>query len=61
METYVFVAVLIGAACHASWNAVIKFGLEPFTTTALIAIMSGLVARRWCRCSACRLPPPGRG
>jgi drug/metabolite transporter (DMT)-like permease len=44
METYVFVAVLIGAACHASWNAVIKFGLDPFTTTALIAIMSGLVA-----------------
>jgi drug/metabolite transporter (DMT)-like permease len=44
METYVFIAVLIGAACHASWNAVIKFGLDPFTTTALIAIMSGLVA-----------------
>jgi drug/metabolite transporter (DMT)-like permease len=44
METYVFVAVLIGAACHASWNAVIKFGLDPFTTTALIAIMSALVA-----------------
>jgi drug/metabolite transporter (DMT)-like permease len=44
METYVFVAVLIAAACHASWNAVIKFGLDPFTTTALIAIMSGLVA-----------------
>ena len=44
METYVFVAVLIGAACHASWNAVIKFGLDPFTTTALIAVMSGLVA-----------------
>ena len=44
METYVFVAVLIAAACHASWNAVIKFGLDPFTTTALIAIMSGVVA-----------------
>ena len=44
METHVFIAVLIAAACHASWNAVIKFGLDPFTTTALIAIMSGVVA-----------------
>lgn len=44
MEWYVFFAVLFGAACHAGWNAVIKFGLEPFTTTALIAVASAIVA-----------------
>jgi drug/metabolite transporter (DMT)-like permease len=44
MDSFVFTAVLFAAACHAAWNAVIKFGLEPFTTTALIAIASGLVA-----------------
>jgi drug/metabolite transporter (DMT)-like permease len=44
MDSFVFFAVLFGAACHAGWNAVIKFGLEPFTTTALIAIGSGVAA-----------------
>jgi drug/metabolite transporter (DMT)-like permease len=44
MELFVFAAVLFGAACHAGWNAVIKFGLEPFTSAALIAIVSGVVA-----------------
>jgi drug/metabolite transporter (DMT)-like permease len=44
MDPFVFFAVLFGAACHAGWNAVIKFGLEPFTTTALIAIGSGVAA-----------------
>jgi len=44
MDTFVFVAVLFAAACHAGWNAVIKFGLEPFTATALIAVASGVVA-----------------
>jgi drug/metabolite transporter (DMT)-like permease len=44
MESIVFAAVLFGAACHAGWNAVIKFGLEPFTTASLIAVAAGLVA-----------------
>lgn len=44
MDAHVFVLVLLAAACHAGWNAVIKFGLEPFTATALIAIASGVVA-----------------
>jgi drug/metabolite transporter (DMT)-like permease len=44
MDWYVFAAVLFAAACHAGWNAVIKFGLEPFTTTALIALGSLVVA-----------------
>lgn len=44
MDPFVFGAVLFAAACHAGWNAVIKFGLDPFTTTALIAISAGMVA-----------------
>jgi drug/metabolite transporter (DMT)-like permease len=44
MEAHVFFLVLFAAACHAGWNALIKFGLEPFTTTALIAVASGVVA-----------------
>jgi drug/metabolite transporter (DMT)-like permease len=43
MEWYVFFAVLLGAACHAGWNAFLKIKLEPFTAMALIAIMSALV------------------
>ena len=30
MDPFVFAAVLFAAACHAGWNALIKFGLEPF-------------------------------
>lgn len=44
MDAFVFAAVLVAAACHAGWNALIKFKLEPFTSTALISIASGLLA-----------------
>lgn len=44
MDPFVFAAVLFAAACHAGWNAMVKFGLDPFTTTALITIASGVVA-----------------
>jgi len=44
MDAHVFALVLFAAACHAGWNAVIKFGLDPFTSTSLIAIAAGLVA-----------------
>ncbi len=43
MDSFVFAAVLLGAACHAGWNAFIKFGLEPFTATTLVALGSGVV------------------
>ncbi len=43
MTTFVFLAVLFAAACHAGWNALIKVGLDPLSTTALIAIGSGVV------------------
>jgi drug/metabolite transporter (DMT)-like permease len=44
MENAVFLAVLFAAACHAGWNALIKVGLDPLSTTTLISIGSGLVA-----------------
>src|SRR5262245_62087197 len=44
MDLFVFTAVLFAAACHAAWNAVIKSGLDPIPTTALITTGAGLVA-----------------
>jgi len=44
LENFVFLAVLFGAACHAGWNALIKVGLNPLSTAALITAGSGLVA-----------------
>ena len=44
MDSFVFAAVLCAAAAHAGWNAVIKRGLEPFTTTILISIGAGVVS-----------------
>jgi drug/metabolite transporter (DMT)-like permease len=43
VDTSVFLAVLLSAACHAGWNAFLKIKLEPFTAMALIAIMSAIV------------------
>ena len=44
MDLFVFLAVLLAAACHAGWNASIKRTLDPLATTVLIAIGAGLVA-----------------
>ncbi len=44
MENIVFIAVLFAAACHAGWNALIKVGLDPLSTTTLIAIGAAVVA-----------------
>jgi drug/metabolite transporter (DMT)-like permease len=44
MENFVFLAVLFAAACHAGWNALIKVGLDPLSTTTLISVGSGVVA-----------------
>ena len=43
MENFVFLAVLFAAACHAGWNALIKVGLDPLSTTTLISIGSGVI------------------
>jgi drug/metabolite transporter (DMT)-like permease len=44
MTSFVFLAVLFAALCHAGWNALIKVGLDPLSTTTLIAVGSGAVA-----------------
>jgi len=44
LENAVFLAVLFAALCHAGWNALIKVGLDPLSTTTLISIGSGVVA-----------------
>jgi drug/metabolite transporter (DMT)-like permease len=44
VDSFVFLAVLFAAACHAGWNASIKRTLDPLATTVLIAIGAGLVA-----------------
>ena len=44
MENLIFLAVLFAALCHAGWNALIKVGLDPLSTTTLISIASGVVA-----------------
>ena len=44
MENLVFLAVLFAALCHAGWNALIKVGLDPLSTTTLISVGSGIVA-----------------
>ena len=44
MQTFVFLAVLFAALCHAGWNALIKTGLDPLRATTLIAIGAVAVA-----------------
>jgi drug/metabolite transporter (DMT)-like permease len=44
LDNIVFLAVLFAALCHAGWNALVKVGLDPLSTTTLIAIGSAVVA-----------------
>jgi len=44
MDGLVFAAVLAAAACHAGWNALIKIGLEPLSTTVLISLGCAVAA-----------------
>jgi drug/metabolite transporter (DMT)-like permease len=44
MDSFVFAAVLLSAACHAGWNAAIKFGLDTISMMALIAVGAGVIA-----------------
>jgi drug/metabolite transporter (DMT)-like permease len=44
MTSFVFLAVLFAALCHAGWNALIKVGFDPLSTTTLIAVGSAVVA-----------------
>jgi drug/metabolite transporter (DMT)-like permease len=44
MDALVFAAVLFAAACHAGWNASIKRGLDPLTSTVAISLGATLVS-----------------
>src|SRR3954471_12102692 len=44
MDSYVFAVVLLAAACHASWNALIKIRLDPFLAIVLIAAAAGVAS-----------------
>ena len=44
MPPIVFAAVLLGAALHATWNAIVKGGSDKLLSTVLVAASSGLVA-----------------
>jgi drug/metabolite transporter (DMT)-like permease len=43
MDSFVFAAVLFAALCHAGWNAAVKRGLDPLTTTVLMSIGAAAV------------------
>lgn len=44
METIVFLAVLGGAVMHAGWNAVVKVGLDRFSSVLLLALVQSTLA-----------------
>jgi drug/metabolite transporter (DMT)-like permease len=44
MENHVFVAVLVAALLHASWNSVVKLGLDRVSTVLLLALVQALIA-----------------
>lgn len=43
MEPHVFFAVLLAAAFHAGWNAIVKIDLDRFLSVTLISLASGTV------------------
>lgn len=44
MSSSVFLIILFGALCHASWNALVKFGGNPLYSMSLIGGIAGLLA-----------------
>ena len=44
MTASVFLLVLLGAALHATWNAIVKRGTDKLLTTVLVVSSSGAVA-----------------
>ncbi|HEQ1859177.1 TPA: EamA family transporter [Providencia alcalifaciens] len=43
MSLYVLLSVLFAAFCHASWNALVKFGNDRFFGLVMIAVFSGIL------------------
>jgi len=44
LDTTVFLAVLGAAVMHASWNAIVKVGLDRFSSILLLSIAQGAIA-----------------
>lgn len=44
MTTYVLLAVLFAAFCHASWNTIVKFGNDRFFGLVMISLFSAVLA-----------------
>jgi hypothetical protein len=44
MSTAIFVLILIAAACHATWNAIVKAGTNKFLTTVLVTASAAVLA-----------------
>ena len=44
MDSWVFVAVLAAAALHAGWNAVVKVGLDRFSSVLLLTLFTAAIA-----------------
>lgn len=44
MSLHVFAIILLGAALHATWNAVVKGGADKLLTTCMIASVASLIA-----------------
>jgi drug/metabolite transporter (DMT)-like permease len=43
VDPFVFTAVLVAAACHAGWNALLKMKVAPVVATVLVAVASGVL------------------
>ncbi|MGB3386840.1 MAG: EamA family transporter, partial [Pseudaminobacter sp.] len=44
MEPIVFMAVLLAAAFHAGWNAIVKIDLDRFLSVTLISLSACIIA-----------------
>ena len=44
MSLHVFAIIMLGAALHATWNAVVKGGVDKLLTTCMIASVASLIA-----------------
>ncbi len=48
MDTFVFAVVLVAAALHAGWNALLKLRVAPRIASTLLGIAGGIVATPMC-------------
>ncbi|MBN9263347.1 MAG: EamA family transporter [Hyphomicrobium sp.] len=48
MDSFVFAVMLLAAALHAGWNALLKLRVEPRIASTLLGIAGGIVALPFC-------------